>query len=289
LAQVIINLLGNAVKFTPEHGSISLGTRFLGEEGDLCTIEIAVSDTGIGISAEQQQNLFSSFQQAEADTARRFWGTGLGLAISRNIVEMMGGRIEVKSDPGKGSVFTFTIQAKKGAQTKQRLLAGGINRDNLRILAVDDDPDILTYFKNIAQRLGVSCDTAVSGEEALKLARQNGSYNIYFVDWNMPGMDGIALTRELKAQPSCLGNSVAIMISAIEWSIIEDKTRKAGVDRFLSKPLFPSTIADVIDNCLGADKAKEEKPAVDGLFAGRHILLAEDVEIKNPRRRAAGY
>jgi len=280
LAQVIINLLGNAVKFTPERGSISLNTRFLGEEDGLCTIEIAVSDTGIGISAEQQKNLFNSFQQAETDTARRFGGTGLGLAISRSIVEMMGGKIGVKSDPGKGSVFTFTIQAKKGAQTRQRLLAEGVNRDNVRILAVDDDPDILTYFKNIAQQLGVSCDIAASGEEALKLVEQNGSYNIYFVDWKMPGMDGIALTKALKAQPSGPENSVAIMISAVEWNTVESDAREAGVNRFLPKPLFPSTIADLIDNCLGVEhRIKEKKLEVAGIFDGRCILLAEDVEI----------
>jgi len=279
LAQVIINLLGNAVKFTPEHGSISLDTRFLGEENGLCGIEVSVRDTGIGISAEQQKNLFSSFQQAETDTSRRFGGTGLGLAISKNIVEMMGGKIKLNSEPGNGSVFTFNIKAKKGGQAKRRLLSDGVNRDNLRILAVDDDPDILMYFKKIAQQLGVSCDTAASGEEALKLT-ENGNYNIYFIDWKMPGMDGIALTKELKAQPSGSGNSVAIMISAVEWSVIEDEARKAGVDRFLSKPLFPSTIADVIHNCLGIDySVEEEKSKVDGLFAGRRILLAEDVEI----------
>jgi two-component system, sensor histidine kinase and response regulator len=280
LAQVIINLVGNAVKFTPEHGSINLNARFLGEEDGLCTIEIAVSDTGIGISAEQQKNLFTSFQQAEIDTTRRFGGTGLGLAISKNIVEMMGGKIDVKSYPGNGSVFTFTIRAKKGTQTRQRLLANSINRDNVRILAVDDDPDILSYFKNIAQQLGVSCDTAANGAEALNLVEQNGPYNIYFVDWKMPGMDGITLTRALKAQPSGSENSVAIMISAVEWNAIEDEAKEAGVNRLLPKPLFPSTIADVIDNCLGVeDRVKEKKIEIAGIFAGRCILLAEDMEI----------
>jgi len=280
LAQVITNLLGNAVKFTPEQGSISLNTRFLGEEDGLSTIEISVSDTGIGISPEQQEHLFNSFQQADIDTTRRFGGTGLGLAISKSIVEMMGGTIGIQSEIGKGSVFTFTIQAKKGSRTKHRLLADGVNRDNLRILAIDDDPDILLYFKKIAQQLGVSCDTAASGEEALKLVEQNGSYNIYFIDWKMPDMDGIKLTKDLKAKLSDSGNSVAIMISAVEWNVIEDKARKAGVDRFISKPLFPSTIADIIDKCLGVEhKVKEKKPDVAGLFSGRRILLAEDVEI----------
>jgi PAS domain S-box-containing protein len=280
LAQVIINLLENAVKFTPEHGSISLDARFLGEEDDVCTIEIAVSDTGIGISAEQKKNLFNSFQQAEADTARRYGGTGLGLVISRNIVEMMNGKIEVYSDFGKGSVFTFTIQAKKGSRTKQGLLADGVNRDNVRILTVDDDPDILVYFKNIAHQFGISCDTAASGAEALKLVESGGPYDIYFIDWKMPGMDGVALTRELKARQSDSKNSAAIMISAVEWSVIEDEAKKAGVNRFLSKPFFLSTIADVLDNCLGTEQGiKEEQPDITGIFAGKCILLAEDMEI----------
>jgi signal transduction histidine kinase/CheY-like chemotaxis protein/ABC-type amino acid transport substrate-binding protein len=280
LAQVITNLIGNAVKFTPEKGSIKLDTRFMGEENGLCTIEISIHDSGIGISEEQQQNLFKAFHQADAHTARRFGGSGLGLVISQNIVEMMGGKIRINSKPGKGSVFSFTIQAKKGDQIKRRLKADGIDRSNLRVLVVDDDAGLLLHFKKIAQQLGVSCDTAESGEEALKLVKQNGDYNLYFVDWRMPNMDGVELTKALRAHTSGSGNPVAIMISAVEWNIIEDKARNAGVDSFLSKPLFPSTIADIIDNCLGVEhKVKEEKREITGLFAGRRVLLAEDVEI----------
>ena len=280
LAQVVTNLIGNAVKFTPEKGFISLNTKFIGEENGICTIQIDVRDSGIGISEEQQKNLFKSFQQAEADTSRRFGGSGLGLVISRNIVEMMNGKMWVKSEPGKGSTFSFTIQAKKGNQTRQRLLADGVKRENLRILAIDDDPDILMYFKNITEQLGIFCDTAESGEEAIKMLEQNGGYNIYFIDWKMPGMDGIELTKKIREHSTDSGHSVAIMISAVEWSVIEDKARKAGVDSFLSKPLFPSTVADIIDNCLGVEhEKKEEKHEIDGLFAGRRILLAEDVEI----------
>jgi signal transduction histidine kinase/DNA-binding response OmpR family regulator/ABC-type amino acid transport substrate-binding protein len=281
LAQVITNLMGNAIKFTPEKGSIAINTRFLGEENGLCTVEISVSDTGIGISVEQQERLFNPFQQAEISTARRFGGTGLGLAISRNIVEMMGGKIWINSVPGKGSVFSFTVKAKKGVHKKHRLLADNVNKKNIRILAVDDDPVILAYFKKVVQKFGVSCDTALSAEEALGLVKQNGSYNLYFVDWKMPGMDGIALTKELKKQPSGSGNSVAIMISAAEWGSIEDEAQKTGVDKFLSKPLFPSMIADVISECLGVEDVVEKnvKTEFSGVFEGRRILLAEDVEI----------
>jgi len=280
LAQVIINLLGNAVKFTPEQGSINLSARFLAEEEGVCTLEISVSDTGIGMNAEQQKKLFKTFQQAEADTARRFGGSGLGLVISRSIVEMMNGKIWVKSELNKGSVFTFTIQAKRGGLIKQRLLADSVNMNNLRILVVDDDPDILKYFKEITKQIGILCDIAENGETALEMIKQNGSYNIYFIDWKMPSMDGVALTKEIKTRLSDYENSVVIMISAVEWSIIEDKARKAGVDRFLAKPLFPSSITEAIDHCLGVEhKAEDVKRDVSGIFAGRRILLAEDVEI----------
>jgi PAS domain S-box-containing protein len=278
LAQVITNLLGNAIKFTPEKGSIHLDTRFLGED-DLCTIQISVSDTGIGISHEQQVRLFSSFEQAENSTTRRFGGTGLGLAISKSIVEMMGGKIRVKSEPGKGSTFIFTIKAGKGTGKKQGLLAHGINWDNLRILTVDDDPDILKYFKEIMQEYEVYCDTAISGEEAIKFVETKGHYNIYFVDWKMPGMDGIQLADKLKEKTSTAGNSVVIMITAAQWTAVEEEAKKAGVDKFLSKPLFPSMIVDVINECLGVEQILNEEKQVTDVFAGQRILLVEDVEI----------
>jgi signal transduction histidine kinase/DNA-binding response OmpR family regulator/PAS domain-containing protein len=279
LAQVITNLLGNAVKFTPENGSIILEARFEGEEDELCTIQVSVIDTGIGISGEHQKRLFSSFQQAESSTTRRYGGTGLGLAISKSIVEMMGGKIWVNSEYGKGATFAFTVRAKRGTEEKQGLHTSGVNLSNVRILAVDDDPDILVYFRDVTKVLGVFCETAKSGEEALRLVDQKGSYHIYFVDWKMPGMDGIQLSHELKIRTS--KNSVVIMISAAEWSVVADEAKKAGVDKFLSKPLFPSTIEEVINECIGADKHQEKEinTNINGLFAGHRILLVEDVEI----------
>ena len=279
LTQVITNLLSNANKFTPEQGSINLTARFLGEENDLCTVQISVSDTGIGINPDQQEKLFLSFEQAESGTTRKYGGTGLGLAISKNIVEMMGGKIWVTSEPGKGSTFAFTVQVRRGAEKKQNILSLNVNWSNVRIMVVDDDPDILMYFGEILQGFGLSCDTANSGEEALKLVEQNGTYHIYFVDWKMPNIDGIHLAHELKAKSSV--NTIVIMISAFEWTIIAEEAKKAGVDKFLSKPLFPSSVADVINECLGMDKKQIEKTQTNiaGLFAGRRMLLAEDVEI----------
>jgi signal transduction histidine kinase/CheY-like chemotaxis protein len=279
LAQVVTNLLGNAVKFTPEKGSIALNALFMGEENGICTIQISVNDTGIGINSEQQKRLFNSFQQAESSTTRKYGGTGLGLAISKSITEMMGGRIWVESEPEKGSTFKFTVQVKRGANNKQGLLSSDVNWANIRIMVIDDDPDILQYFHDITQGFGVSCETAISGKDALALVKQKGGYHIYFVDWKMPGIDGIQLAHELKARAS--ENSVVIMISAAEWSAIENEAKKAGVDKFLSKPLFPSSIAEIINECLGVgNRQKEEvKTDITGLFKGHCILLAEDVEI----------
>jgi signal transduction histidine kinase/DNA-binding response OmpR family regulator/ABC-type amino acid transport substrate-binding protein len=281
LAQVITNFLGNAVKFTPEKGTINLDTQFLEEKDGVCTIKITVTDTGIGMSAEQQEHLFLSFQQAESSTTRRFGGTGLGLAISKNIVEMMGGEVWVDSEVGRGSTFGFTFTAKRGKENKKSLLAPHVNFKNLRILAVDDDSVVLEGIKDIMQGLGISCDTVQSGEEALRIIGQNGSYDIYLIDWQMPGVDGLTLTSMLKDTAFNSGNEVVIMISSADWSSIEEKAKKAGVDKFLSKPLFPTTIEDVINECLGLNQepTKEGPQSVDGIFKGHRILLVDDVEI----------
>jgi signal transduction histidine kinase/DNA-binding response OmpR family regulator len=280
IAQVITNLLANAIKFTPEEGSISVDTRLLEEEEGVCTIQISVTDTGIGITAEQQERIFSSFEQAESSTTRKYGGTGLGLAISKNIVELMGGKIWLTSESGRGSVFSFTIKVKRGNELHKGHLSPDVNLSNVRIMAVDDDKDILDYFMEISHEFKVRCDTAINGEEALKLLDENGCYHIYFVDWKMPGMDGIRLAAELKAR-NAQTKSIVIMITAAEWTAIETEARQAGVDRFLSKPLFPSHIADIINEALGIDRSRIEEAHINikGIFAGRRLLLVEDVDI----------
>jgi len=278
LAQVITNLLGNAVKFTPEEGYIKLDTRFLGKEDDNYIILVSVKDSGIGISPQQQQLLFQSFQQAESGTSRRFGGTGLGLVISKNIIELMHGSIELQSEVGKGSVFSFTFKAKRGTKNMPALSEIGKNWGNVKIMAVDDDEEILHDFKEVIQGFGTDCDIAKSGREALALIGENGMYDIYFVDWKMPDMDGIALAKELKLNSP--ENTIVIMISASEWSVIADEAKKAGVEKFLSKPLFPTAIADAITEVIGLHHLHEEKHSDNtGIFKGFKILLAEDVEI----------
>jgi signal transduction histidine kinase/DNA-binding response OmpR family regulator len=303
LTQVITNLLSNAVKFTPEQGAIILDAKLVDQTERGYTIQISVTDSGIGLSGEQIERLFNSFEQAETGTSRKYGGTGLGLAISKRIVEMMGGKIWVESEPGRGAAFSFIVQVEKGRSLGESLLSPGVNWNNIQVLVVDDAADILEYFRDIAEQFGFFCVTAKSGEEALNIIEEKGPFDLYFIDWKMPGMNGIELSRRIKqiaaqsadSQPadsqqtqSKQTRSVVIMISATEWMMIEKEAEAAGVDKFLSKPLFPSAIADIINQCLGSASALPGGPALaedaeGGLprdnFEGRWILLVEDVEI----------
>jgi len=276
LAQVLTNLMGNAVKFTPENGSIQIDTFFLGEEDGLCAIKVAVTDTGIGISPEQQKRLFQPFQQAESNTSRKFGGTGLGLSISRRIVEMMNGKIWVESELGKGSSFIFSIKLIQGEEKKHSFQT---RLGDARILVVDDDQDTLAFFSVIMKELGIFCDTASSGEEALGIVERKGIYDIYFIDWKLPGIDGIKLAGILKGKE--ITHSNFFMISAAPWNLIEDDAKKVGIRKFLPKPLFPSAIRDAISSCLKIDDKKEKESSQESVpvFADHCMLLAEDIDI----------
>jgi CheY-like chemotaxis protein len=280
LSQVILNLLSNAVKFSPEKGEIGLNITLVGEEDGICEIRTEVSDNGIGLPPEQQAKLFRAFQQADSGITREFGGTGLGLSISKHIVELMGGTIWVESESGKGSRFIFTMKAKRGTKNITSLLAPGIKWENLRLLIVDDEPEVHAYFKDLFGQLGLNCDTAADGFEAYRAVEESGSYDIYFIDWRMPGMDGIELTRKIKAHDKDRP-SVVVMISSADWAVIKDMALDAGVSKYLLKPLFSSAIVDCINECLGLHGADDDGSEIDagGRFAGKKLLLAEDVEI----------
>ncbi|MDL2229489.1 response regulator [Treponema sp. OttesenSCG-928-L16] len=286
LSQVITNLLSNAVKFTPEEGTIKLNVFVSENQDEIYTLQFEVIDTGIGISEEQQHRLFTSFEQADGSIARKYGGTGLGLAISKSIVEMMDGRIWVESEPDAGSAFKFQIKVRKGSLKAEEQETQRSSWKDLRLLAVDDTPEVREYFMHFAEAIGASCVTAADGNEACEILDRSGdaSFNIMFVDWRMPGMDGIELTGRIKKQYG--PNTVVIMISAYEWNAIEDEARAAGVDGFISKPLFSSQLMDCLNRYFGASAVLQEQQkrqnAMDhqgGTFIGKRILLVEDVEI----------
>ncbi|MDR0442625.1 MAG: response regulator [Treponema sp.] len=279
LAQVITNLLGNAVKFTPEGGTINLDAHLWREKDGVCTIQVSVADNGIGISAEQQERLYKTFQQAEHHITRKFGGSGLGLTISKKIVEMMGGKIWVESELNKGSVFTFTIKLKRSKGKPDEASSQNVNFENIRIIAVDKDRDSLKNLKEILNRFGVSCDTAVNSADALNLIEQNGAYNICFVDWKVPGTDGNPFTTALKKKAPDM--AVVAMKLAADWSVIENEAKKAGADRFLPKPVFPADVAAAISGCLNPTHEQLQEAQADTVttFPGQRILLVEDVDV----------
>ncbi|MDR1603712.1 MAG: response regulator [Gracilibacteraceae bacterium] len=284
LIQVLTNLLSNAVKFTPRQGVISLSARKLAEtDGGLCTLRIEVRDNGIGISPEQQDRLFTSFEQADGSISRKFGGTGLGLAISKRIVEMMGGKIWIESELNQGAAFIFEINAQKGKKPPPDIVAPAFDWHNLNIMAVDDMPEILELFQSILSPYGARVVTAASGEEALVRIEEKPErfFDLIFIDWRMPGMNGVDLSRAIQGRDGA--RPIVIMISAVDWAEIEQEARSAGVVHFLQKPLFPSMLVDCINECMSGQEKKIREEAGDtsddGILAGKRILLAEDVEI----------
>ena len=280
LNQVITNLIGNAVKFTPDNGTISLFVRRIKEENGVHTLQFEVKDTGIGISEEQQKKLFTLFEQGDGSVSRKYGGTGLGLAISKHIVEMMGGQIWVESRIGEGSRFFFSIRVEEG-HYQANPLRSDINLRDLRILAVDDEEDVREYFLSLAKAHELQCEVAASGMEACEMIDTRGSYDVFFIDWKMDGMDGIELTKWIKNKYS--NNSVVIMISGADWTEVESEAKQAGVDRFISKPLFASVVIECICECVNTCQNEvldhDAELSEREHFEGMRILLAEDIDI----------
>ena len=248
LAQVITNLIGNAIKFTPEHGSIGIHTQLLGEENEVCTIQFKIIDTGIGISTEQQARLFQSFTQAESDTSRKFGGTGLGLSISKKIVEMMGGRIWVESEQGKGSTFAFTVQLNRNKES-----AHGVSELN----ADETDKNIAALFAGrhiliaedveinreiviaLLEPIQLKIDCAENGEEVVRMFRESPEkYEMIFMDVQMPIMGGYEATRAIRALD--IPQAKTIPIIAMTANVFREDIEKcleAGMNGHIGKPL----------------------------------------------------
>jgi signal transduction histidine kinase/ActR/RegA family two-component response regulator len=258
LSQVITNLLGNAIKFTDDEGSITLCARLIKEENDICTLQIAVSDTGIGISAEQQIKLFNSFQQAESGTTRKFGGTGLGLAISKNIVEMMGGSIWVQSEIQRGSTFTFNVQVKRGNEKEYCLSEkNNIKIDEKkpaakntfagrRILLAEDVEINREIVVLLLEQTLIKIDCAENGAEAVRMFKSApDKYDLIFMDLQMPEMDGYEATRSIRALD--VDNAKIIPIIAMTANVFREDVEKclrAGMNDHVGKPLDIDEVMD---------------------------------------------
>ncbi len=287
LSQIVTNLLSNAIKFTPEKGTVnmnvSLDSEHDNESGSDIWLKFAVKDTGIGMSEAQLSKLFTPFEQADGGIARKYGGTGLGLTISRHLVELVGGRIWVESEEGRGTSFYFTVKLEKVPVSAKTILANNVNKDNLNLLVVDDNADVRVFFTMMMESIGVAADSAESGKQAIEMIEQSiarhAPYNIIFVDWRMPEMDGIETTKIIKEKFG--DNTVVILISIAEWKDIADEAQKIGITKFLSKPLFPSTIINTINEIMGVPVKQKnlQQKTVTPDFTGKRILIVEDVEI----------
>ena len=284
LAQVITNLLSNAVKFTPDGGDVTIDAKLIKEDVGGCEVRFVVSDTGVGISEEQQTRIFTPFEQAESSTTRKFGGTGLGLALSKRIVELLGGVISVTSEPGKGSAFAFTAVMKRAGEHEDQTpyKDGPIGPGGITVLIADEDVKMLEYFAKTAARFGALCDTASTGEAALRLFESGKSYGICFISASLRDMDGFELSRRIKKTDPDETVSTVMMISSYEWQAVENEAKKAGIDKYLPKPVFPSAIYECICGIIGVDSQSGQKDDASDRkdrFWGYRALLAEDVEI----------
>ena len=279
LTQVLTNLLSNAVKFTPECGVIRLRVREAeaGREKSLLRFEVA--DNGIGIDSERIKNLFESFEQADGSITRQFGGTGLGLAISKKIVELMGGRIWVESEQGAGSTFIFEVEVGWGSVANEIMHTRRI-REDVRIMVVDDMPDVLEYISSILESFALTADTMTGAIEAIDAAnhslKEGRPYDIAFVDWNMPEMNGGETAVKLR---EILGEDVIIvMISVSEYNEIVHEINEYGVTRFLQKPILPSALYNILLGTSSESTVLDDQKR-DYDWSDKHLLLTEDIEI----------
>ncbi len=247
LGQVLINLLSNAVKFT-QQGEVELGCEDLGERDNRITLKFWVRDTGIGISKEQQEKLFDAFSQADGSTTRKYGGTGLGLSISRHLVTMMGGQMQVTSEPGKGSTFSFTISMALAEESKpaEFIVPEPISR--LRTLVVDDNPSALQIYSTLLRDFHFDVSTAASGEEALYKLQQ-APVDLVLLDWMMPEMDGLQVIEEIDgliAKGKLEKRPVIIMMTAYSAEPLQEQIDINKVFALLQKPFKSSTLYDEI-------------------------------------------
>ncbi|MBO5495810.1 MAG: response regulator [Oscillospiraceae bacterium] len=279
LRQVMINILGNAVKFTPPGGSVFFDIEDVARLDNKVTLRFTITDTGIGMSKEYLPKLFEPFSQEDSSTTNKYGSTGLGMPITKSIVELMNGSIEVESEKGKGTTFVVTITL---TQADHHLAGGGdieLRPHEMSVLVVDDDRIACEHAQVILGQVGVSCEVVTSGIEAVEMVKMRHArredYNLILVDWKMPEMDGVETTRQIR---SIVGSDTPIIIlTSYNWDDIEEEAREAGVDTFAAKPLFAGTVMDEFREAFKKKNANLARKTAD--LTGRRILLAEDMAV----------
>lgn len=280
IRQVLLNILGNAIKFTPECGSIGFDVEKKAQFEGKTTLQFTIKDSGIGISEEFLPTIFEPFAQEDNSATNKYGRSGLGLAITKNIVEIMNGDITVKSKKGEGTEFTVTLTLDDADNSSDKRNFE-IDPGEMKILVIDDDPIACEHAKLVLEKAGIASETVTSGKEAVELvklrqARQD-PYNLILVDWQMPDMDGIETTKKIK---EIVGNETAVIIlTAYKWDDILDEAVKAGVDSFLAKPLFASNVIEEFKSALAKKRGLDEDEPDPSELKGKRVLLAEDVQI----------
>ncbi|MCM1539734.1 MAG: response regulator [Blautia sp.] len=280
LSQIFVNLLSNAVKYTPAGGTVSFRIRqqttFHRGYGDYVFL---VKDNGIGMTPDFVEHIFEPFSREESTTRTGIEGTGLGMAITRNIVEMMGGTISVQSEKGKGSEFKVELSLK--LQDVEKNAAEIKELEGLRALVVDDDCDSCESVTRMLTQIGMRSEWTVSGREAVYRAKsahnEGDSYHTYIIDWQMPEMSGIEVTRRIRAAVG--PESPIIILTAYDWTDIEEEAMEAGVTAFCAKPLFMSDLKAVLLSANNMAEKEEVVPWTKVDFGGKRILLVEDIEL----------
>ena len=282
LNQILLNLLSNAIKFTPAGGTVSVRVRQLAGKAHGCgQYEFRIKDNGIGMSPEFAQKIFEPFERERTSTVSRIQGTGLGMAITKNIVDMMGGTIEVQTAQGKGSEFIICVPMR--TQDEHRPVEKITELEGLKALVVDDDFNTCDSVTKMLVKVGMRAEWTLSGKEAVLRARQSiemsDVYHAYIIDWRLPDMNGIEVTRQIR---SLHDDTPIIILTAYDWSDIEVEAKAAGVTAFCSKPMFMSDLRETLMSALGqklTDASQELLPEEDADFKDRHILLVEDNEL----------
>ena len=282
LNQILLNILSNAIKFTPAGGTVSVRVRQLAGKVHGCgQYEFRVKDNGIGMSPEFAQKIFDPFERERTSTVSQIQGTGLGMAITKNIVDMMGGAINVQTAQGKGTEFIICLPMR--TQAEHRPVEKITELEGLKALVVDDDFNTCDSVTRMLVKVGMRAEWTLSGKEAVLRARQaiemGDVYHAYIIDWRLPDMNGIEVTRQIR---SLNDNTPIIILTAYDWSDIEVEAKAAGVTAFCSKPMFLSDLRETLMSALGqkqTDAAQELLPQKDADFKGRQILLVEDNEL----------